>query len=823
MRNRNVFCRMLAALAAAVMLFGAVGNIPTAAVYADTVEGKQVSRLINVVYDDSNSMLLDNRLWWCYAKYSLEVFSAMMQDRDSMNIYYMSDDDSAPRISNLSGDRNRQQSNISKIHNTVTNTSGTPFASIRRAYNDLKGSGGYDEKWLMVITDGDSFNQNESAADIDALISDCASHNVKVVYLAIGDALVPTDAPSRGVYVYKADGQVSFGSTGILARVTQICQRIFQRPSLNASTSSKIKIDIPVSEIIVFAQGSNVSIGEISGTRKILSTVAMNGSDKDKATINPYYKDGINVDTLNASIATFVPKNGEYIAEGTYDLPVTADEYVVYYKPCLDVVLRLLDGKGNVMTEDYIPIGSYTLQYWLTYPQSHPKYGEKISQSLFDVEYTRTCEVDGSTRVLSSDKVDLSAGRTTIRVVADYLNFSSSDASLVYVVEDFTVNELDVTVEYLQKDYRLSTLETDNEGLLVKVSRNGSPISGAEWERFELKFDIDNPDFRVIKNGDSSFNVYPAYKNGDKKLTATGDIDFKITASASNDHRVTDSGTARASINIYDDVSAVDLGVAVEDQDGPCDNKNFLDQDTDRRVVIDWAGKNLTREQYDALKLSVDINDKDFIATVELDPYEEGKPTTATVRFDLVRDEEGNIPAPKKLNGNKRFTVSAEIDSDGQISTGSGTGILAVDDARTLAELLLEWKIPLIILGIILLLLLAYAPIIKRYLPVSSRYVVGASRRSISWYANPLAIITLLCPFVRVRSYATVTNNTTVTVNLQVKAERGRRVVCTNAENVNRQGYKLQNAVATGKSQSINLGSLTISRMRGPAVVRFSR
>jgi len=52
------------------------------------------SRTINVVYDDSGSMiktggqLVDT---WCQAKYAMEVFAAMLGEQDTMNIYVMSD------------------------------------------------------------------------------------------------------------------------------------------------------------------------------------------------------------------------------------------------------------------------------------------------------------------------------------------------------------------------------------------------------------------------------------------------------------------------------------------------------------------------------------------------------------------------------------------------------------------------------------------------------------------------------------------------------------------------------------------------------------
>lgn len=823
--RKTLVKRTIALFFSMTLLFSAVCCLmPLKVSAAETSEEKLVSHLINVVYDDSNSMLLDNRLWWCYAKYSLEVFSAMMQDKDSMNIYYMSDGNSAPRLSNLSGDKNQQQKNITTIHNTVTNTSGTPFASIERAYGDLKKTNGYDEKWLMVITDGDSFNNRESSADIDRLISDCSANNIKVVYLAIGNALVPTENTSKGIYVYKADGQVSSGDTGILSRVTQICQRIFERPALTTATSSKLVLDVPASEIIVFAQGSNVSIGDITGTKKTLSSVAISASDKDKATINPMYVDSINIDTLNASIATFTPKTGNYITEGSYDLPISADEYVVYYKPCLDVLLELLDSKGNKVSDEYIPIGSYSLQYWLTYPDGHPKHGEKLAQNLFDVDYTLTCEVDGAVRNLTSNNVDLKEGQTTISVLAEYLNFSSSDASLKYVVEDFTINELEISLEYLQQNYRLSTLEKDNKGILVKVTQDGKPIAKTEWERFTAACGIDNPDFRIVKNDDSTFTIFPQFNDGKREGTATGDISFDITVSASNDHRMTDAGTVTATINIYDDISAAPLGVTISAQNGECDNKNFSSQNTDREVIIDWNGQYLTQEQYDALVLAVNVDDSDLTADIELNPYVEGEPTTATIRFGLATDSQGELPDSKDLQGVKKFTVDASIENEGQTSVGTATGELEIRDVRTIWEVLRDWLLYIIGLAIALFLFLGYAPIIKKYLPWRSVYTYGMGGKNsdeIMWYRNPKAIATALVPFIPVRSSATTTY-TRPSITLNVTAKGGVMARCENAEELSRTKNVLIDGAICDAPTLVNLHEMGITRQNGNSITTFS-
>ena len=130
-------------------------------------EAVQIStRVINVVYDDSGSMYT-NVDTWCQAKYSMEVFAAMLGETDKMNVYYMSDyvngTSAQPRIS-LDGNDGAEV-NVAKIHNEKTVAGNTPFNSVRKAYLDLQNTTA-DEKWLVILTDGE-FQGIEGTIGID--------------------------------------------------------------------------------------------------------------------------------------------------------------------------------------------------------------------------------------------------------------------------------------------------------------------------------------------------------------------------------------------------------------------------------------------------------------------------------------------------------------------------------------------------------------------------------------------------------------------------------------------------------------------------------
>ena len=56
------------------------------------------SRVLNVVYDDSGSMLINGDTWvdtWCQAKYAMEVFAALLEEKDTLNIFPMSTNSSS--------------------------------------------------------------------------------------------------------------------------------------------------------------------------------------------------------------------------------------------------------------------------------------------------------------------------------------------------------------------------------------------------------------------------------------------------------------------------------------------------------------------------------------------------------------------------------------------------------------------------------------------------------------------------------------------------------------------------------------------------------
>jgi len=177
------------------------------------------SRMINVVYDDSGSMIGPDNDTWCQAKYAMEVFAAMLGIKDKMNIYVMSDFENGtgakPKLM-LSGS-NGSSANVASVHNMITRAGNTPFDTVRKAYSDLTKASA-DEKWLVVLTDGEF----QGVDSVDSFFANKAA-DVRVMFLGMGPnaEAVKSDA-ARSIFFEKAET-----STQILSKITGICTRIF--------------------------------------------------------------------------------------------------------------------------------------------------------------------------------------------------------------------------------------------------------------------------------------------------------------------------------------------------------------------------------------------------------------------------------------------------------------------------------------------------------------------------------------------------------------------------------------------------------------------
>lgn len=439
------------------------------------------ARVINVVYDDSGSMiqtggeLVDT---WCQAKYAMEVFAALLGENDTMNIYVMSDFDNGkqgagPKLT-LNGS-DGQSTNVTKIHSMVTTAGNTPFDSVRKAYSDLAAASA-DEKWLVVLTDGEF----QGVDDIDSYFAQKAS-DVQIMFLGMGaNAAEITANESAGIFFEKAAT-----SQQILNKITGICTRIFNSNRLEVNVSTKkITFDVPMSELVIFAQGANVSIQGITdsdGKNYLSSTLPVTVQYSERAATN--YQDFIVDQNLKGCILTF----RDDFPAGSYSLDVSgADTIEVYYKPNVEIAAYLTDSTGSEVTElQNLKAGEYTISFGFVKAGTQ----ERVNQStlLGDVSYSAVVTNNGvehETPYSSGDKIFIEEGSLEIDAVANYLEYNSVATHLDYsIYED---KQIGLTVVD-SPEYEITRDGMDASApIQVKALIEGAEPSEEEWAEMAL-------------------------------------------------------------------------------------------------------------------------------------------------------------------------------------------------------------------------------------------------------------------------------------------------------------------------------------------------
>lgn len=433
------------------------------------------TRIINVVYDDSGSMYwgVDT---WCRAKYSMEVFSAMLGDADKMNVYYMSDycsGSSAPPKITLDG-IDGSDINVSKIHNQKTVAKDTPFNAVKKAYADLNAATA-DEKWLVILTDGEFEDGRMNSTEIDRFLAG-KSQDIKVMFLGMGqNATGITEDITNSIFYVEATTNAQ-----ILSRITEICTRVFNSNKLELNVSAKVcSFDVPMAELTIFAQGANV---EITGIRR--SDGSLVQSSKTPVEVKYSECDATNytnqpVTDLLGKIATFK----DDFPAGDYTVEVSGAETVeIYYKPNIAVAAYLTDSSGQSVTNlSNLAAGEYTISFgFVKTGTSDPV---AASTLLGDVSYEAIVTNGGvkhSTVYSNGDKIQIEEGPLAIDVTAHYLDYNTVTTSLSFDI----YKDKEITFSIVSNpDYIVSTDGfTSSETILIKAKIDGGEFSQEQWD-----------------------------------------------------------------------------------------------------------------------------------------------------------------------------------------------------------------------------------------------------------------------------------------------------------------------------------------------------
>lgn len=525
----------------------------------------QRSKTINVVYDDSSSMIIDaNDTYldrWGQAKYAMEVFAAMLEEKDTMSVYYMSDfmvsaNTSVPPKLTISGSE-PAETRVAKIHNTVTPSSGTPFDAVAKAYEDLK-KANTDEKWLVVLTDGE-FNyldgKENYSIDVDDFFSQYVSTgDIKIMFLAMGrDATVIHADPGRNIYFEHATN-----SSEILGKITSICNRIFNRNQLSFTNSGRqeFTFDIPMMELLVFAQGANVRVNTLTGgdsnnsgtgrTYTLSESVYVQYSEIASTSYRNDPKVVISRD-LTGMIAAF-----RNIPKGTYTLDIAGAQTVdIYYKPDVNVDIKLYQNGEEIDSQD-IPEGDYQIRFGMIDDNGDFFESSLLGKIQYDAFYRNN---DQTVPIQSGDTVSITPGDLTISVSSRFLDINTAEHIITRSVASASLPlEIDITAP--NEDLTVTTLN-DSGAFLVTIKQDGALLTWDQWQNMPLPTitTVDKVAITEVRHGTgvSTYEFFLKQQNNDKFATSTGDIILTATAEFTYD-RQPYRGQGTITVTIIDDI-----------------------------------------------------------------------------------------------------------------------------------------------------------------------------------------------------------------------------------------------------------------------------
>lgn len=550
-------CVMLTLLATAMAL-----SCFTMKAHAESAPEK--TREINIVYDDSGSMYGEDITYWSEAKYAVEIFAAMMGSGDVMKIFPMSDYRS-PIV--LKGSKDPNQ-NVRAVDN-MNGSSGTPFGSVLTAADDLMDSDA-DDKWLVIFTDG-GFNPDEDAENWEEKLLGYVGQNaVKVVYVTIGFDNPLINEKREGFFPYQAGYDPVKNRSTILERMTEIAARVFnyQSISLNGAGSGTVSFDadVPLSKIIVFAQGGGSDIGEITVDGSPIQDYTEH-TVKAKVDQNTKVPSGYQngelafAPDLNGIVSSAAAKNDDRpFAGGKYSFLCNSDNVQVFVEPGVQVeaTLRNADGERINLERDSsgtISEGEWTVEVQVIDPLTGKIVDTSQSQILNGAYLDVVVKTDdGTTREYSDgDEITVSGkelelyGRTQYQGISGLIEKTSK-------IHKFKIEKSPLRISFKSPggfDLDAVMLETAQDRTFT-VTAGSVPLTPEQVKKLKLKVNnTQGIEWQIEKVDDAgTFRLVPGYA-GRKGLAAVtpGTVEVEISGSLKTKGEKRE-GTGKVKVNI---------------------------------------------------------------------------------------------------------------------------------------------------------------------------------------------------------------------------------------------------------------------------------
>lgn len=540
--------RILTLLVVLSVVLSSILIVPLTA-NASTVTKNEKSYDIAVVFDNSGSMYINPGIKnWSRAKYAMEIFASMLNyDKDKLHIFPMWEvtcDGSKPTSGgSFAPIEIGSKSDIDKITKMFTpKASGTPYEPVKEAYDYLSKSG-LDEKWLIVLTDGEFKYETRDQqgeiliTNIEERLSSLASEDIKIQYLGFAEANKINGNEANNFFVKMSSG------TSLKDDIVDICNSIFQRSVLPANrlNGQKLNLDLSMKNIIVFAQGANAKVSSLkSGDGKEVGITLDSGQRKYSEYGAANYPNALVDDTLAGQVVTF-----DSCPKGEYTLSYAdADIIQVFYEPDVDIEVTVTDSEGQVIdASSELTAGEYTITSRIIDGTTgedvtnHELMGNDVKIKTYvktseDSDYT---EYDNGAAITFNPNDDVE-----IYIEGEYLEkykISSKDDPDLSWLSNIHIKDADLhfNIEAVAEQNWYKLKDHDEwKPIRINVTFDGEPMTDEQVKNIQLDLSTSKElKFRYeVIPGESAYYVYIAQdENGDYVEPSTGKYKLKVNAS----------------------------------------------------------------------------------------------------------------------------------------------------------------------------------------------------------------------------------------------------------------------------------------------------
>lgn len=475
---------------------------------ANAAKKTEKSYEIAIVFDNSGSMYENQGKSWCRAKYAMEIFASMLNydNGDKLWIYPMWEvTNGKPQNGDIGSYKAipiTKKEDIDKITNLYTTRPyGTPLAPVYEAHEYMKTSKA-TEKWILVLTDGE-FNSEQrdggsSVIDAAALknkLISVATDGIKVQYLGFGQASALTADESKNFYAKKST------DTSLKDDLIEICNSIFQRAALPANRLSGNTLnieDLSMSNLIVFAQGTNAKISSMTNPSGKDVKITLDSGQRKFSTIKAATYEDAGIDnTLAGQVVSFDESEA-----GKYTLNYSgADKVEIFYEPNVKLKVEFKDASDKVVdgSKGEIEAGEYTVTSTIIDGVTEKDVTNNELLGKVNIKtYVKTSKDKQYKAYENNAKINLTPDSATdIYVEATYLTdftLSSLDDESLDWLTGLKVGsqslefEVKATVQQEGNWYKIS----DNQNwkpIKVNLSIKGKPLTAEQMAR--VKFAVD--------------------------------------------------------------------------------------------------------------------------------------------------------------------------------------------------------------------------------------------------------------------------------------------------------------------------------------------